>query len=114
MKKRWKVGIVLVAIFILPVLTYLVFGGLAIFTLEAKYETLRDGMTIEETDRFMGFLFRGQMMDWDDIPKIYTGHYVQRASSVVRSYRFLGVGALSIVVVYDEKGFSYLHIPIYE
>jgi len=114
MKKLWKVCVVLVVVCLLPVLTYLVFGTLAIFTLEEKYDALSDGLTVEETNEIMGFLFRARIIDWDDIPKIYTGHYVEKSGSVARDYRFFGISALSIIVVYDEEGLSYLHIPIYE
>jgi len=88
--------------------------SLALFTLEAKYDALSDGLTVEDTDEVMGFLFRARMINWGDIPEIYTGHYVERSGTVARDYRFLGVSSLNIVVVYDGEGLSYLHIPIYE
>ncbi len=114
MGKRWKLGILVLGCPATLVLAYLLFMSLALRTLEAKYDDLRDGLTIEETDRMMGGVFVARSIDWDDIPEIYTGHYVERNESVARDYRFFGVSELSIVVIYDEKGLSYLHIPVYE
>lgn len=114
MKSLWKICVVLVVVCLLSVLTYLVFGVLAIFTLEGKYDSLTSGLTVEETDRIMGFPFQARTINWDDIPKIYTEHYVARTGAIVREYKFFGISALNIVVVYDENGRSYLKIPCYE
>jgi hypothetical protein len=88
--------------------------SLALKTLEARYDDLRDGLTVEETDKIMGGLFPARKLDWDEIPEIYNGHYVERPGTVARDYRFFGIGDLSIIVVYDEKGLSYLQIPVFE
>ena len=114
MSKLWQLCILVLVGPVLLVLSYLVFMSLALHTLEAKYDALNDGLTVEQTDRIMGGLFHAPMVQWDDIPEIYTGHYVERTGSVVRDYRFFGIGGLNIIVVYDEEGLSYLHIPIYE
>lgn len=114
MGKLWQLCNLVVWGIMLFVLTYLVFMFLAIFTLEGKYDGLSNGLTVEETDRIMGFPFQARTINWDDIPEIYTGHYVARTGAIVREYKFFGISALNIVVAYDEKGRSYLKIPCYE
>ncbi len=114
MKKIGKLCCVLVGIPTPLGLAYLAFMSLALFALESKYDALRDGFTIEDTDRIMGGLFRAQTIMWDDVPKIYTAHYVEKPGSAARDYTFLGASELNIIVIYDEGGRSYLHIPVYE
>lgn len=114
MGKLWQVCLVGVLGIAFLVLVYLGFMLLALHTLETKYVGLDKGLTVEETDRLMGFLFRARTIDWDDIPEIFTESMDESKAGVIREYEFFGVNGLSIVVLYDREGSSYLRIPIYE
>lgn len=117
MVKRWRLHKLILgglALLVLPYLGFIAFLYVALHILEAKYDGLRAGLTVEETDRIVGDLFRARTMRWDEIPEIYTEGYVERTGSVVRDYGFLGLSDLNIVVIYDEEGFVYLKIPCYE
>ena len=114
MRKLWQSGLLALGGLVLLVLTYLGFMSLALHTLGAKYDGLTAGLTVEQTDRLMGGFFSAQTIQWNDIPEIYTGHYVEKPGSVVHEYRFLGMRALNIVAIYDAEGHLYLYIPCYE
>ena len=96
------------------VAAWLSFMFVALGTLEDRYTGLRAGLTVEETDVFMGGLFQVQTKTWDDIPTIYTAGYTEKPGGTVREYQFLGLDFLNIVVLYDGKQRSWLHIPCYE
>lgn len=99
---------------LLVVLVCLAFISLALHTLEARYSSLSSGLTVEKADQAVGALFRARVLQWDDIPEIYTEHHVPRLGSVVREYEFLGISGLSVIVIFDKEGFLYLKIPVYE
>ena len=86
----------------------------ALNTLEAKYTGLSGGMTVEETDRFMGSRFSAQTIEWDDIPEAWSVGTEMRQGGSVRDYQLHGLGGLNIIVLYDEDGHLYSSIPCYE
>lgn len=109
----WRFSLAVLTCLVL-VVAYLVFMYVALDTLETRYDGLHAGLTIEQTDEFMGALFTAHTIDWDDIPEIYTAHYSEKPGGSVRKYQFLGIDALNIVVLFDEKQRLWLQIPCYE
>lgn len=114
MRKLGQLCVLAIGCLALLVLAYLGFGSLALLTLEAKYDGLTAGLTVEQTDRLMGGFFSAEMIEWDDIPEAYTEGYVEKPGSVVHEYKFFGISALNIVTIYDAEGHLYLYIPCYE
>ena len=114
MGELWKSCRRVLPILLLILMAFLTFILLALRTLDAKYDGISAGLTVEETNRIMGSLFHARMIHWNDIPEAYTEHYVARAGAVVRDYRMFGIRESNIVVIYDEDGLSYLKIPCYE